>query len=171
MPRPKDIFPPCQYMGAAIRRARKEKGMTLKEVYSKAFISSGFLSDIEKGRKGCSMETLNKICDAIGIFPNLVTKKASAYASYTTVRRRVGLTGFEPDYAADTCLVIGEVIVGKGTTLEHYVILDGRADRIAIGENCLISAGVKVCTEMHKPGSDKSEDPVRVLWLSKTMLS
>jgi len=54
-------------IGTLIRRARKEQKLTLKVVAEKAAISEGFLSQVENDVNSPSVDTLVRICNAIGI--------------------------------------------------------------------------------------------------------
>jgi transcriptional regulator with XRE-family HTH domain len=54
-------------LGTLIRRYRKEKKLTLKAAAEKAGISEGFLSQVENDVSSPSVDTLVKICHAIGI--------------------------------------------------------------------------------------------------------
>ena len=53
-------------LGSLLRRRRKEKGFTLKEVAEKAGLSEGFLSQVENNVKAPSVPNLVKVCDALG---------------------------------------------------------------------------------------------------------
>jgi transcriptional regulator with XRE-family HTH domain len=53
-------------LGNLLRRRRKEKRLTLKEVAEKANLSEGFLSQIENNVKTPSVSNLVKVCDALG---------------------------------------------------------------------------------------------------------
>jgi len=55
------------YLGAAIRTARFGQGRTLRQVSGVARVSLGYLSEVERGGKEVSSETLTSICDALGI--------------------------------------------------------------------------------------------------------
>jgi transcriptional regulator with XRE-family HTH domain len=54
-------------LGAAIRERRKALDLTLSEVAGRANVSLGYLSQIELGKNSASIETLYKICLALGI--------------------------------------------------------------------------------------------------------
>ena len=54
-------------LGPLIRRHRKERKLTLKAVAEKAGISEGFMSQVENNVKSPSVDTLMKICNAIGV--------------------------------------------------------------------------------------------------------
>ena len=53
-------------LGSLLRRRRKEKKLTLKEVAEKSRLSEGFLSQIENNVKTPSVPNLVKVCDALG---------------------------------------------------------------------------------------------------------
>ena len=55
------------HLGSLIRHIRKEKKLTLKSIAEKAGISEGFLSQVENNVNSPSVDTLSKICDAIGV--------------------------------------------------------------------------------------------------------
>lgn len=53
-------------IGARIRVARESARMTREAFAERVDISAQFLTDIERGRMGASVETILKICDALG---------------------------------------------------------------------------------------------------------
>ena len=54
-------------LGAAIRERRKALGFTLSTMSEKTGVSLGYLSQIELGKNSASIETLYRICLALGI--------------------------------------------------------------------------------------------------------
>jgi len=54
-------------LGGAIRERRKSLGYTLSNVSEKTAVSLGYLSQIELGKNSASIETLYRICLALGI--------------------------------------------------------------------------------------------------------
>jgi CheY-like chemotaxis protein len=54
-------------LGSAIRERRKTLGFTLSNVSEKTGVSLGYLSQIELGKNSASIETLYRICLALGI--------------------------------------------------------------------------------------------------------
>ncbi len=54
-------------IGTLIRRSRKKRKLTLKVVAEKASISEGFLSQVENEVNSPSVDTLMRICNALGI--------------------------------------------------------------------------------------------------------
>jgi acetyltransferase-like isoleucine patch superfamily enzyme len=60
---------------------------------------------------------------------------------------RARLMGFgEGTSVYDSCLVLGEVSVGKNTWVGPYTILDGSGGGLSIGDECAVSAGVQIYT-------------------------
>lgn len=60
---------------------------------------------------------------------------------------RAKLMGFgEGTSVYDSCLVLGDVSVGKNTWIGPYTVLDGSGGGLTIGDNCAISAGVQIYT-------------------------
>jgi DNA-binding NtrC family response regulator len=54
-------------LGAAIRERRKGLGLTLAQMAARTDVSLGYLSQIELGKNSASIETLYRICLALGI--------------------------------------------------------------------------------------------------------
>lgn len=54
-------------IGTLLRKYRKDKKMTLKTVAEQASISEGFLSQVENDVNSPSVETLMRICKALGL--------------------------------------------------------------------------------------------------------
>lgn len=53
--------------GRTIRRARRAKGWTLKDLAKKTGVSYVQVSRIERGRRGTSLEVLTRIARALGL--------------------------------------------------------------------------------------------------------
>ncbi|MDR1711835.1 MAG: helix-turn-helix domain-containing protein [Propionibacteriaceae bacterium] len=51
-------------VGQVLRESRLRRKLTLREVSSKALVSLGYLSEVERGRKEASSEMLASICEA-----------------------------------------------------------------------------------------------------------
>jgi transcriptional regulator with XRE-family HTH domain len=54
-------------VGETLRAARLRQRRTLREVSSRARVSLGYLSEIERGQKEASSELLAAICDALDL--------------------------------------------------------------------------------------------------------
>ncbi len=54
-------------IGKKIRAVRQGQGVTLEELSSRCGLSTGFLSQIERGISSLSIVSLNAVCEALGI--------------------------------------------------------------------------------------------------------
>ena len=60
-------------IGANLKRARHERGLSLDEVSNRSSVSKSMLSDIERGRKCPTVAVLYKICEGIHVsLPSLL---------------------------------------------------------------------------------------------------
>ena len=75
-------------LGTTIRRLRKEKKLTLKQVAEQANVSEGFLSQVENNVNSPSVETLVNICNAIGINAGDVLNQAEKGEKLITIRKK-----------------------------------------------------------------------------------
>ncbi|MDO3679734.1 helix-turn-helix domain-containing protein [Paenibacillus ehimensis] len=57
-------------IGEKIRDQRKIKGMTQKELSKKANVQHTYLGDVERGARNISLESLEKIMEALDIEPS-----------------------------------------------------------------------------------------------------
>jgi transcriptional regulator with XRE-family HTH domain len=74
-------------IGTAIRRCRKEKKLTLKTVAEKASISEGFLSQVENDVNSPSVDTLFRICNALGINAGDLLTQVSEQEQLVLIRK------------------------------------------------------------------------------------
>ena len=74
-------------LGSLIRKYRKEKKLTLKAVAEKAGISEGFLSQVENDVNSPSVDTLIKICNAIGIEAGDLLNQANNQERLVLIRK------------------------------------------------------------------------------------
>lgn len=56
-----------QYIGMKVKRARLDEGLKLVDVARISGISQGMVSKIENAQVSTSLETLSRLCDAIGL--------------------------------------------------------------------------------------------------------
>ena len=83
-------FPPCidsMNIGTLLRRYRKERKLTLKTVSEKASISEGFLSQVENDVNSPSVDTLIRICQAIGVNAGDLISQASKQEKIVLIRK------------------------------------------------------------------------------------
>ncbi|MFO7963831.1 MAG: XRE family transcriptional regulator [Desulfobacterales bacterium] len=74
-------------IGPMIRRHRKDRRLTLKTVAAKAGISEGFLSQVENNVNSPSVDTLIKVCNAIGINAGDLLNKAENQQKLNVIRK------------------------------------------------------------------------------------
>jgi HTH-type transcriptional regulator / antitoxin HipB len=65
--KPKPVAPEAEAIGATIRKARKGKGWSQKELAKNANVSQQLISFVETGRNNFSFETLKKISTALNL--------------------------------------------------------------------------------------------------------
>ncbi|MCL2694866.1 MAG: helix-turn-helix domain-containing protein [Clostridiales bacterium] len=65
-------------VGARIRQTRELLSLSREKFSEQCGISSSFLADIERGKKGLSAETLYKICTGANISPNYIISGTDA---------------------------------------------------------------------------------------------
>ncbi len=74
-------------IGTLIRRCRKERKLTLKNVAEKASISEGFLSQVENDVNSPSVDTLLRICNAIGVNAGDLLSQVSKQEKIVLIRK------------------------------------------------------------------------------------
>jgi transcriptional regulator with XRE-family HTH domain len=89
-------------VGAVIRRERRERALTLKELATRAIISVVYLGEIERGKKYPSPVTLERLADALDLTtPDLLERIAIELrgVEQPIEARRIGFVA--PPRAAD----------------------------------------------------------------------
>jgi len=74
-------------LGSLLRKKRKEKGLTLKQVAEKAGISEGFLSQVENDVSSPSVDSLVKICNAIALNAGDLIREAEKKERFVVIRK------------------------------------------------------------------------------------
>lgn len=73
--------------GIVISRARKDKGLTLRQVSERAIVSFSYLYEVEKGKKEASSEYLGSILKALELSPvEFFNQVAAEYQRLTEER-------------------------------------------------------------------------------------
>lgn len=54
-------------IGHALRQRRQALGLTLREVSRRSFVSIGFLSEVERGKKPISSDAIWSLCNALNL--------------------------------------------------------------------------------------------------------
>jgi transcriptional regulator with XRE-family HTH domain len=81
--------------GTVIRRERRERQLTMKELAARAALSEVYLSEIERGKKYASALVLERLAEALGLdVADLLEFIAEALreAAHPTVTRAIGFT-------------------------------------------------------------------------------
>ncbi|OIR45488.1 helix-turn-helix domain-containing protein [Corynebacterium sp. NML130628] len=72
-------------LGMSLRAFRADKGVTLRALAAQARVSSGYLSELERGRKEVSSELLASICEALDTTVSEVVLEAVANLSLQSI--------------------------------------------------------------------------------------
>lgn len=101
-------------LGTLIRKCRRERKLTLKVVAERASVSEGFLSQVENDVNSPSVDTLMRICNAIGVNAGDLISQVSKQEKIVLIRKSewdemdLSHTGFvtrrfySPDLLPDT---------------------------------------------------------------------
>lgn len=71
------MFDLTKRVGSNIRAVRKERNLTIDELAEKCDFQSPYLSDIERGERNITLQTLSKILDALNISPGRILMPAN----------------------------------------------------------------------------------------------
>jgi len=63
-------------VGAVLRARREELGISQEELAERAGVDRSYISILERGLKSPTLETLEKICSALGTLPEQVIQQA-----------------------------------------------------------------------------------------------
>ena len=80
-------------IGARIRETRESARMTREGFAEKVDISTQFLTDIERGRMGASLETVLKICSVLGVTTDTILRGPDLDEETTARQLSVLLSG------------------------------------------------------------------------------
>ena len=75
------------HIGTVIRKHRKDRHLTLKKVAEKASVSEGFLSQVENDVNSPSVDTLIRICEAIGVDAGDIISRISKQKNAVLLKR------------------------------------------------------------------------------------
>ncbi|SDL78612.1 Helix-turn-helix domain-containing protein [Corynebacterium mycetoides] len=79
-------------LGMSLRAFRADKNVSLRELASKARVSSGYISELERGRKEVSSELLASICEALDTTVAEVLLEAVANLSLESITHELERT-------------------------------------------------------------------------------
>ena len=84
---------------ANIKRARANKGVTQAFVAEKIGITEKYWSDIETGRKPCSLDTLVAIANALGVEPYELLLPEHQALTYDTRRTKIVMQQLKDNFS------------------------------------------------------------------------
>lgn len=79
-------------LGMSLRAFRADKGVTLRALAKEARVSSGYISELERGRKEVSSELLASLCTALDTTVSEVLLEAVANLSLHTFNEELAAT-------------------------------------------------------------------------------
>ncbi len=161
-------------IGTLLRKYRKEQKLTLKAVAEKASISEGFLSQVENDVNSPSVDTLVRICKAIGVEAGDLISQASRQENIVLIKKsewddiELSHTGFvtrrffPPEYRSviDSAVLVlkpGKSIPARKNLKngqEILCVLKGSVELVHNNENYGLSEGDSVHF-MSNPESQK----------------
>lgn len=74
-------------LGAALRGVRVRKGISLRDLALRSTVSSGYLSELERGQKEVSSELLVAVCQAMNVRVSDVLLEAISLMAVTELGR------------------------------------------------------------------------------------
>lgn len=82
-------------IGSTIKKLRKRKGIQQNELAERSGISQTYLSQIENGSRSATLETLEKVCEALNI-PLSIISFLSLDVNSVNPNKRDAFTRIEP---------------------------------------------------------------------------
>lgn len=77
----------AESLGKRVRRARQERGLTLREIESRSKVSATHVSEVERGKTSPTVGVLDRISAALGVSPGVLLEPV---ASMPPLRRSAG---------------------------------------------------------------------------------
>jgi transcriptional regulator with XRE-family HTH domain len=167
------------FIGAGLRAARRDRGLTLREVADRAGVTESFLSQVERDLASPSIATLRRIAVALGMSIGAILDGPERRGQLVrAAERRVvtypGLDArdeFLTDGTGRLQVIMSIVEPGGGTGAEAYthesdeeclVVLEGRLDLWVGDEEYRLEAGdairysSRVAHRNRNPGPDRA---------------
>ncbi|WKA55445.1 helix-turn-helix domain-containing protein [Planococcus shixiaomingii] len=66
-------------MGIILKKLRKERKLTLKELAEQTGVSISFLSQVERGKSSATLESLRRFADALDVNPGIFFEENASY--------------------------------------------------------------------------------------------
>jgi transcriptional regulator with XRE-family HTH domain len=174
---------PTPRFGAKLRRARRERGLTLQQVAAAAEVSKGFVAQIERDETSPSVATLLRICDALGIPVGSLFAAPRRALVRAGERPRIDFGGSDvvdwllsPDPDDALQVILSEVAPGGGgeepyvlSAEREFVLVLAGSLRVVVGaEEHLLAAGDALTfspREPHSWANGSTTEPAVALWV------
>ncbi len=168
-------------VGARLRTLRRARRLTLREIADRASLSESFVSQLERGQSGATIQSLQRISAALGVDvsdlfaddvptgPRIVRRDARHPVAWGTLGRKSLLTPksfeslevvaaeFEPGGST------GDVPYTHGDSEELFLVIEGSIDLELDGETFVLGAGdsahyrSSTPHRAHNPGTTRAE--------------
>jgi transcriptional regulator with XRE-family HTH domain len=174
-----------QSVGARLRSLRKARRLTLRDIAGRAALSESFVSQLERGQTGATIQSLQRISSALGVDvsdlfasnevpgPQVVRRGARNPVAWGTLGRKALLTPksfeflevvaaeFEPGGST------GESAYAHGDSEELFLVLDGSIEFELDGETMSLAAGDSVHYRSSAPhrASNQGTERAEVLYV------
>ena len=90
-----------QFIGEVLRNRRLAAGLTLREVSTKARVSLGYISEVERGHKEPSSELLSALTTALDVPLSQMLLDVSALVAAEEATELASVSSIAPDGIAD----------------------------------------------------------------------
>ena len=162
----------CTMVGDKIKKLRKEKKLTLKDVAEATGLSIGYISQLERGVVEPSLASLRKVCEFFGVSPYLLAEQLEHYPGMVRNDQRpiikfpkseiyyeIVSPMSAPEYTPSSMVVQFQIEPGghdseeflTHTSEEIVVLLQGEIDML-LGETCYhLNAGDSLVVRPNMP--------------------
>ena len=171
-------------IGPRLRAARLERGLSLADLASRAGLTKGFLSQVERDLVSPSVGSLLRVCEALGVGVGELFEPAAGPLVRAADRPPIAFGGagvdeFQLTPAGERRLQViqsdigpgggsGDDAYGLGSEAEFVHVVDGTLDievggeayRLAAGDSLTFDAGVA-----RRWANASPVQPARVLWV------
>jgi transcriptional regulator with XRE-family HTH domain len=170
--------------GPRVRMLRTQRGLTLQELAVRADVSVSFLSALERGRSGVSMERLFRIAEALGTtLPALGSDSIAKASPLVRPHERDSFVSPDGGHLLESLIStpgslevsLSTIYPGKGSDgsyrhsgQEFIYVLSGRLDFWLDGEHFALSPGCSLHFQSSREHhwANSGRQPVRVIWVN-----
>lgn len=171
-------------IGARLRLARQRRGLSVAELAEATGLTKGFISQVERSLSNASVESLVKICNALGVGVGVLFEPATTALIRADERPRVHFGGegvrewlLTPDGERRIQVLEGTIEPGGGSGREPYalpsdscwvyviagrltVVVNERRYELGVGDALTFSPDLP-----HLWRNPSGEEAARVLWV------